>query len=70
VSKGGVDRDNLREDLKAKGRSRRESARRGAEASLASPLRRNDLLPALKIESCPLEHFLVRLNRRGIPESG
>jgi hypothetical protein len=60
VSKGGADRDNLHEGLKAKGRSRRESARRGAEASLASPCRRNDLLPALKIESCPLDSLKMQ----------
>jgi hypothetical protein len=37
--------------------------KRRAEASLVSPRRRNDLLPALKIESCPL-HSLKLQERR------
>jgi DNA modification methylase len=68
VSKGSGDRDNLHEGLKAKGRSRRESARRGAEASLASPCRRNDLLPALKIESCPLDSLKMQERRLRKPD--
>jgi hypothetical protein len=44
-------RNSLREGLKAKGRSRRQSAVRRAEAANGSRQIRNDLLPALKIES-------------------
>ena len=44
-------RDSLRGGLKAKGRSRRQSAVRRAEAANGSRQIRNDLLPALKIES-------------------
>ena len=44
-------RDSLREGLKAKGRSRRQSAVRRAEAANGSRQIRNDLLPALKLES-------------------
>jgi hypothetical protein len=44
-------RGSLREGLKAKGRSRRQSAVRRAEAANGSRQIRNDLLPALKIES-------------------
>jgi hypothetical protein len=48
-------RDSLREGLKAKGQSRRQSAVRRAEAANGSPQIRNDLLPALKLESYLIE---------------
>ena len=44
-------RDSLREGLKAKGRFRRQSAVRRAEAANGNRQIRNDLLPALKLES-------------------
>src|SRR5262249_18704520 len=52
--------NSLREGLKAKGRLRRESARKQAEAARALPRFRNDLLPVLKVESLPsYRRFLV-----------
>lgn len=47
-------KDSLREGLKTKGRTRRQTAARQAEAERASQPRRNDVLPALQIESYPI----------------
>ena len=63
MSKRGAGADNLREGLKAKGRSRRESVKKRAEASRVHPHLRNDLLPALGIESCPLDSLRLRERR-------
>ena len=53
MSKDDLRLDNLREGLKAKGRSRRKAAARHAEAEQGN-LRsgRNDILPSLRIEPC------------------
>ena len=49
-------RDSLREALKAKGRSRRKAAVRHAEAEKAGwRSGRNDILPSLRIEPCPID---------------
>jgi DNA modification methylase len=50
TDKDGLRRDALREGLKAKGRSRRQAAVRHAEAEKGAGPRRNDILPALRIE--------------------
>ena len=48
--------DSLREGLKAKGRSRRKAAERHAEAEKAGRSSgRNDILPSLQIEPCPID---------------
>jgi len=49
-------RDSLREALKAKGRSRRRAAVRHAAAEKAGwRSGRNDILPSLRIEPCPID---------------
>jgi hypothetical protein len=48
-------RDSQRSGLKARGRSRGEVATRQTEVEEASGARRNDLLPSLKIETCPID---------------
>jgi DNA modification methylase len=63
MSKNRARPDSLREGLKAKGRLRRESARKQAEAARALPRFRNDLLPVLKVESLPLDGLKVRERR-------
>jgi DNA modification methylase len=55
--------DSLREGFKAKGRYRRESAKRRAEASMGFPHRRNDVLPSLRIELCALSSLRLRERR-------
>ncbi|MGY4478387.1 site-specific DNA-methyltransferase [Bradyrhizobium sp. USDA 3364] len=64
----GLSRDSLREGLKAKGRSRRKAAARNAEAEKAG-LRpsRNDMLPALRIELCPVDG--LKLHARKLRKS-
>ena len=47
-------RDSLREGLKTKGRSRRNAAARHAEAENGARPVRNDILPSLQIERCPV----------------
>ena len=47
-------RDNLRESLTAKGRSRREAVARLAEAEKGTGPRRNDMLPSLQIVPYPV----------------
>ena len=54
-NKNDLGRDSLREDLKAKGRSRRKAAVRHVEAERPGRLRRNDILPSLQIESYPID---------------
>ena len=55
--------DSLREGLKAKGRLRREFAKKQAEAARALPRLRNDPLPALKVELLPLDSLKLRERR-------
>jgi hypothetical protein len=56
MDKDGLRRDSLREGLKTKGRSRREASARHAKAEKGGrPPRRNDILPSLQIEPCPVE---------------
>jgi hypothetical protein len=55
MDKDDLRRDSLREGLKTKGRSRREAAARHAEAEKGSRRSvRNDILPSLQIEPCPV----------------
>jgi hypothetical protein len=56
-------RDSLREGLKAKGRSRRQSAVRRAEAAKGSRQIRNDLLPTLKLESYHIDDLRSHSHR-------
>jgi hypothetical protein len=51
MREGGSRRDSLRRALTAKGRSRRGHAEAKRESSRS---RRNDLLPSLRIETCPV----------------
>jgi hypothetical protein len=55
MDKDDLRRDSLREGLKAKGRSRRKAAARHAEVEKGSGLRRNDILPLLQIDRCPVD---------------
>jgi DNA modification methylase len=50
-----LDRNSLREGLKAKGRLRRESLKRRAAVERGKRHARNDLLPGLKIEAVPID---------------
>lgn len=59
-------RDSLREGLKTKGRSRRNAAARHAEAENGARPVRNDILPSLQIERCPvasLKSYLRKLRK-------
>lgn len=56
-------RDSLREGLKAKGRSRHQSAVRRAEAAKGSRQIRNDLLPTLKLESYRIDDLRSHSHR-------
>src|SRR3984893_4218385 len=69
MDEDGLRRDSLREDLKAKGRSRREAAARHAEAEKGSRPRRNDILPLIQIEAYPVDALKshVRNLRRSDP---
>ena len=56
MAKDSLRRDSSREGLKAKGRSRRKAVAGHAEAEKASGRsRRNDILPSLRIEPCPVD---------------
>src|SRR5215467_997895 len=56
MDKDSLRRDSLREGLKTKGRSRREATARHAEAEKGGRRpRRNDILPLLQIEPCPVD---------------
>ena len=56
MDKDDLRRDSLREGLKTKGRSRREAAARHAEAERGDRRpHRNDILPSLQIEPCPVD---------------
>jgi hypothetical protein len=50
-----LDRNSLREGLKAKGRLRRDSLKRRAAVERGNRHARNDLLPGLKIEAVPID---------------
>ena len=54
MNRDDLRRDSLREGLKAKGRSRRNAAARHAEAEKGARPVRNDILPSLQIERCPV----------------
>ena len=58
-------RDSLREGLKAKGRSRRKAAARHAEAEKGGwrSSGRNDILPSLRIEPCPIDALKSHLRK-------
>jgi DNA modification methylase len=53
MGKDGLVRDSLREGLKVKGRSRRQSVAKQTKAANGGWKIRNDILPTLKIEFCP-----------------
>ena len=56
MDKDGLRRNSLREGLKTKGRSRRKAAERHAAAEKAiRSSGRNDILPSLQIEPCPID---------------
>lgn len=56
MTKDDLSCDSLREGLKAKGRSRRKAAARQAEAQKRGwRSGRNDVLPSLRIEPCPVD---------------
>jgi DNA modification methylase len=56
MDKDGLRRDSLREGLKTKGRSRRAASARHAEAEKGGRRPpRNDILPSLQIEPCPVD---------------
>ena len=57
MSNGDLRRDSLREGIKTKGRSRRKAAARHAEAEKVGLRGRNDVLPSLQIELCPLDQL-------------
>jgi hypothetical protein len=64
MNKNDLRRDSLREDLKTKGRSRRQTAAKQAEAEKAGWVhRRNDILPSLWIESCPVDALKSHLRK-------
>jgi DNA modification methylase len=69
TDKDGLRRDSLREGLKAKGRSRRQAAARHAEAEKGGQPRRNDILPALRIDNYSIDalNLHVRKLRRSDP---
>jgi DNA modification methylase len=57
-------RDSLREGLKAKGRLRRKAAEKQAEAEKGSwGSGRNDILPSLQIELCPVDELKSHARR-------
>jgi len=64
MDKDGLRRDSLREGLKTKGRSRRAASARHAEAEKGSRRpRRNDILPSLQIEPCPVDALKAHVRK-------
>jgi hypothetical protein len=55
MAKDRLQVDNLREGLKAKGRLRKAAAKLAETEKGSSRSRRNDILPSLRIEPCPVE---------------
>ena len=63
MDKDDLRRDSLHEGLKAKGRTRRKAAARHAEAEKGRGLLRNDILPLLQIDPCPVDALKSRLRK-------
>jgi DNA modification methylase len=64
MAKDGLRRDSFLEGSKAIGRSRRKAVARHAEAENASGCsRRNDILPSLRIEHCPVDTLKLHVRK-------
>ena len=64
MAKDGLRRDSFLEGSKAIGRSRRKAVARQAEAENASGRsRRNDILPSLRIEHCPVDTLKLHVRK-------
>ena len=64
MTKRGLRRDSSREGLKARGRSRRKAVAGHAEAEKASGRsRRNDILPSLRVEPCPVDVLKLHVRK-------
>jgi DNA modification methylase len=64
MARDGLRRDSSREGLKAKERSRRKAVARHAEAENASGRScRNDILPSLRIEPCPVDALKLHVRK-------
>ena len=64
MAKHGLRRDSFGEGSKAKGRLRRNAGTGSAEAEKASGRsRRNDILPSLRIEYCPVDALKLHVRK-------
>ena len=64
MAKDSLRLDSSREGLKASGRSRRKAVAGPAEAEKASMrFRRNDILPSLRIEPCPVDALKLHVRK-------
>ena len=64
MNEDGLRRDSLRKSLKPKGRSRRKTAAPHAEAEKGDwRFRRNDILPSLRIEHCPVDALKLHVRK-------
>jgi hypothetical protein len=64
MTKDGLRRGSLAEGLKAKGRSGRKAGAGHAEAAIGSGRsHRNDILPSLRIVSCPVDALKLHVRK-------
>jgi DNA modification methylase len=64
MNEDGLRRDSLRKRLKPKGRSRRKTAAPHAEAEKGNwRFSRNDILPSLRIEHCPVDTLKLHVRK-------
>jgi DNA modification methylase len=63
MTKRGLRRDSSREGLKARGRSRRKEAGHAEAEKASGRSRRNDILPSLRIEHCPVDTLKLHVRK-------